>query len=49
MAFWFSVGFIQALLAVGCWIIARRRGELGYSSVVVLLLVVYLLSFLILA
>jgi FtsH-binding integral membrane protein len=48
MAFWYSIGLIQVLLAIGCWIFACRRAERGPSSVIILLLVGYAISFLIL-
>ena len=47
--FWFLVGLIQALFAVGCWIVAWKRAERGRSSVIIVLLVGYILSFLMLA
>ena len=48
MGFWFEVGLILALLGVGSWIMARRSGKPGHSSLVVILLLAYFLSFLIL-
>jgi hypothetical protein len=48
MGFWYGVGLISALLGMGCWIMALRSGKSGRSSVVVILLAVYFLSYLIL-
>jgi hypothetical protein len=48
MGFWYGAGLILAVLGIGCWIMALRSGKPGRSSLVVILLVAYFLSFLIL-